>query len=235
MARPKNVELVEETQLAIKKTARKLMAEKGAAGLSLRGIARALGITAPALYHYYANLDELITALIVDSFNALADAVEAGRDISKDAGGSLIDQLMGATWAYRQWALDHSIDFQLIYGSPIPGYEAPKELTVPASARTLQIIGSIIQDMVNEGIFQPSPFYQEIPETIREPIQQIIDQSQVTATPTLIYLTMYGWAKIHGVVMLELFDHIPPIIGDMDTFYRDYLKNILRGWGIAIE
>ena len=121
------------TQEEIKQVARRLMAEQGTAALSSRMIAREMGLTAPALYHYFASRDELITALIVDAFNALADALEEARD--EAATGSAREQLVQTLLTYRRWALEHPIDFQLIYGNPIPGYEAPRELTVPAAER----------------------------------------------------------------------------------------------------
>ncbi|MBL8166000.1 MAG: helix-turn-helix transcriptional regulator, partial [Anaerolineae bacterium] len=79
MPRSRNEELNVANIQAIKDTARQLMAEHGTDGLSVRGIAKVLGITPPAIYHYFASLDELITALITDNFNALADALEAAR------------------------------------------------------------------------------------------------------------------------------------------------------------
>ena len=76
MPRPRNQDAREELSEAIKATARQQMAAQGTAGLSLRAIARDLGMTAPAIYHYFPRLEDLITALVVDAFNGLADAME---------------------------------------------------------------------------------------------------------------------------------------------------------------
>ena len=235
MARPINEEQVEETRQAIKDMTRKHMSEKGTAGWSLRAVARDLGMTAPALYHYYKKSDDLITALIVDNFNALADAVEAGRDNAQAEGKSLAEQLFGAMWAYRQWAITHPTDFQLIYGNPIPGYKAPQELTVPASVRTLVVFGFLINDMIEANQLTPPPAYQNVPEDIRVYVQQTIDEAGIDATPTVLYLMAYGWVQIHGIVMLELFEHIGPTMGSMDTFTREHIKNALRFINIDID
>src|SRR5689334_23821717 len=103
---------------AIKNAARAQMAAEGTASLSLRAIARLLDVTAPALYRYFADRDDLITDLIVEAFNNLADAMEAAEaEVARDDyGGRLITALM----AYRRWAMEHRTDFQLIYGNPIP-------------------------------------------------------------------------------------------------------------------
>src|SRR5262245_85809 len=111
------------TSAEIKDTARRLMAEHGTAGVSIRAIARAMGLSAPSLYHYFPNRDELITALISDAFNALADELEQVRDRT---AGTAAERLMAVVLAYRSWALAHPLDFQLIYGNPIPGYVAPR-------------------------------------------------------------------------------------------------------------
>jgi AcrR family transcriptional regulator len=119
VARKRNGALNEAAVLAIKQHARQLMAEEGTAGLSIRGIAKMMEVTPPAIYHYFASLEDLITTLIAEDFNGLADALEAARDASSaaTAGGKLLEVVV----AYRQWALDHPVDFQLIYGNPIPG------------------------------------------------------------------------------------------------------------------
>src|SRR5262245_33076145 len=123
MPRTRHVEQYEATRSQILDIARKQMAEHGTAGLALRAIAREMDVTAPAIYRYFPSLDDLITELILENFNALADALEAASNSlpENDYAGRIMAVLM----AYRQWALDHPIDFQLIYGNPIPGYVAP--------------------------------------------------------------------------------------------------------------
>ncbi|MEZ4675940.1 MAG: helix-turn-helix domain-containing protein [Caldilineaceae bacterium] len=144
MPRQRHVELNEATSNAIKDTARKLMAEKGTAGLSLRAIARELKMTAPALYHYFPSLDDLITALIVDAFTAHAAYVRQTSDAAAQAGASTTEQLWAALLAYRRWALKQPIDFQLIYGNPIPGYSAPAAVTVPAASLLGELFMALI-------------------------------------------------------------------------------------------
>jgi AcrR family transcriptional regulator len=95
------------------------MAEKGTAGLSLRATVRQVGMTAPALYHYFASLDDLITALIADAFTGHATHVRTARDRAAADGQDEIGQMWSAIHAYRRWALDPPIDFQLIYGTEL--------------------------------------------------------------------------------------------------------------------
>jgi AcrR family transcriptional regulator len=109
----------------IKQAARAQMVQHGTAGISLRGIARELDITAPAIYNYYPRLDDLITALIVDAFIALADASRPPRTPSSPAAGWPI---LASCLAYREWAIAHRWTFQLI-----PAIRSPVTLHLPRS------------------------------------------------------------------------------------------------------
>ncbi|MEL6152223.1 MAG: TetR/AcrR family transcriptional regulator, partial [Chloroflexota bacterium] len=148
MPRKRQIELNEATREEIKATARQLMSDKGTAGLSLRAIARNMDMTAPALYHYFGSLDDLITALILDGFNGYADYVRYRRDEAATSGHSIPQQIFVAMKAFREWAVEHPTDFQLIYGNPIPGYVAPAEITTPAAAR----MGAVFMEMLIPGL-----------------------------------------------------------------------------------
>lgn len=106
--------------------------------LSLRAIARRMEITAPAIYNYFPHLEDLITALIVDAFNDLADAMQAaGQSVTSNTWGP---RIKATILAYRRWAVAHPVKFQLIYGDPIPGYAAPAEVTSPVANRPFVIL-----------------------------------------------------------------------------------------------
>ena len=136
MARKRREKILDITREEIKETARGLMAINGTAGLSLRAIAREMGMTAPALYHYYASLNDLITALILDAFTQLADTLETTA--ADPALTTVAERLTAVANANRQWALDHPLDFQLIYGNPIPDYEQPADITYPRHGAALE-------------------------------------------------------------------------------------------------
>lgn len=224
----------EETFLEIKATARRLMAEHGTAGLTVRGIAKEMGMTPPALYRYYDRLDDLITALITENFHALADALEAACAAAMP--GRTVDKLMAAALAYRRWALDNPVDFELIYGTPIPGYHAPQEITVPASARTLVVfVGLFVEALENRECMPPPP-YDRVPPELRSHLEQIMRDGDPTgSTPLLaLYLALVCWPQIHGLVMLELLEHIGPVVGDMEFFARSQFANMGRAIGFTI-
>src|SRR4051794_35102540 len=115
----------------IKSVARDLMAREGTSSLNVRAVAREMGMTASALYRYFSNRDAILTALIRDAYDAVGEAVEnalaqAPRDRSATA-------VLAGLHAFRRWALDHPQEYGLIYGTPVPGYEAPPEETEEAA------------------------------------------------------------------------------------------------------
>ncbi len=220
-----------ETIAQIKAAARQQMAEQGIAGLSLRGIARELGITAPAIYNYFPRLEDLITALIVDAFSALAEAMEVAEVAL--ASERPYDNIMALCLAYRRWAVEHPTDFQLIYGNPIPGYHAPEELTIPLARRPFLGLFRWFLRAHQAGELTIPAEYQAVPPAMVEGIAAWQRAAGIEMPPALLGLLMSGWSRIHGAVMLELFHHLQPLVGDGATFYRYEIVAFLQQLGMA--
>ena len=114
----------EQTRQEIKQIARQQMAQQGtAASLSLRGIAAEMGMSAPSLYNYYTNRDDLVTDLLIDSYTHQAETLEQAS--ASCQAKETIACLLETVLAYRQWAVEHPTEFALIAGNPIPGYVHP--------------------------------------------------------------------------------------------------------------
>lgn len=115
----------QQVRAEVQQHAWKQLAEAGVSGLSLKAIAKLMGITAPALYRYFASRDDLLTELILSAYRELADVVEAvaGTD---DAPR---DRLVAIGAAIREWARSNPHRYLLLYGTPVPGYAAPAEAT----------------------------------------------------------------------------------------------------------
>jgi AcrR family transcriptional regulator len=211
----------EQTRLAtiaqIKAIARQQMADDGTAAISIRGIAREIGVTAPAFYRYYDSRDALITDLILDGFNGLADAVEAARD---GAGPGLAPRLLAMAKAYRRWALEHPVDFELIYGNPIPAYSAPSDVTVPAAARPFVAIGEVFAEGYESGAITPPPEYTALPSAVEAHLAAMIARDGYRTEPLVLCMTVCIWDVVHGIVMLELFGHIGPVVGALDAYFE---------------
>jgi AcrR family transcriptional regulator len=127
----------------ITEIARRQLATDGAAGLSLRAVAREMGMVSSAIYRYFGSRDELLTTLIIDGYNAVGAAVEKAEAACprEDHPGRWV----AACQAIRAWALAHPHEYALVYGSPVPGYQAPQQTIEPAS-RVAAVLGKIISD-----------------------------------------------------------------------------------------
>jgi AcrR family transcriptional regulator len=235
MPRPTQAEIAARgtTDMAveIKSVARQQMAEYGTAGLTLRGIARELGITAPAIYNYFPRLDDLITALIVDAFTDLAIAMEAAE--AAEPADRSYDKILALCLAYRQWAMAHPTDFQLIGGNPIPGYHAPEELTIPLARRPfLGMFRWFIRAHQTGELTIPAE-YQIVPATMAAGVAAWRQVAGIEVPDPLMGLLMSGWARIYGLTALEMYHHLQPLVGDTAAMYRYEMTAFLGQLGLT--
>lgn len=214
----------------IKATAREMMAEKGTASISIRAIANQIGVTPPAIHYYFKTVDDLITVLVVDSFNALvnfqADTIESNKDMPYG------DQLSLFAEAYRQWALENPVDFQLIYGNPIPGYSQPVEITYPPARRGFALFAGLLAEAINAGALTPPEQYQTAAATLDGPLAALQTHEGHQHDSVVLYVTAVLWSRFYGLVMMELFNLIQPVVGDTATFYKNEIRHALLEFGV---
>lgn len=196
----KRQESREQIEARIVELGRRQLAEGGAAGLSVRAIARDLGMVSSAVYRYVSSRDELLTLLLVDAYSDLADTVDRARET---AGEAWSDDVIAIARAARAWAVADPARWALLYGSPVPGYHAPADRTVPAGTR---VVGAFF-DAVAAGIatgdirltndLAPQPMSSDF-ERVRHEFGFPGDDL-VTAKCFLL------WAGVLGAISLEVF------------------------------
>jgi len=224
MVRPSKKTQIPNLQEAIKETAWKQIAETGAAALSLRAIARELNITAPAIYNYFPDRDALVTALIIDAYTSFGDYQIASRD--SQAGDDLVGSLQAIGFAYRKWALEYPQRYQLIFGTPIPGYQAPIMEVLPSAARSLSALVSVIDKLriANELNAEGFP-------SIQPGYEQMFNVWRGFAGDYDIFslsVAMIIWSRVHGLVSLEISNNMPPFGVDGTSLYRYEMESIVR-------
>ena len=224
MVRPTRKKQIPNLQEAIKETAWKQIAETGAAALSLRAIARELNITAPAIYNYFPDRDALVTALIIDAYTSFGDYQIASRD--SQAGDDLAGSLQAIGFAYRKWALEYPQRYQLIFGTPIPGYQAPIMEVLPSAARSLSALVSVIDKLriANELNAEGFP-------SIQPGYEQMFNVWRGFAGDYDIFslsVAMIIWSRVHGLVSLEISNNMPPFGVDGASLYRYEMESIVR-------
>lgn len=211
---------------SIKTTAWRQIAASGAASLSLRAIARELGITAPAIYNYFPDRDALVTALIIEAYTSFGDCQMAARDSipAEDLEG----RLRATGQAYRAWALTYPERYQIIFGTPIPGYVAPFEQTFPSAARALGVIVSVVEAIRAAGRLKADSFPQVTTghEEAFGMWKNYAGQADVLSLSVAVLI----WARVHGLVSLEISGNIPPFGASGDALYEYEIDSIVHAF-----
>ena len=199
----------------IKETARRQLASEGA-NLSLRAIARELGVVSSALYRYFASRDELLTALIIDAYNAIGEAGERA-DAAITERLDLTRRWLAVANAWREWALDHPAEYALIHGSPVPGYAAPADTVAPASRRFL-VIAAIIRDGRRSGVLAPAPT-PPIPAPLSAELERVSVDAGVGAVADLVARVFIAVIEIFGALNFELFGQLNNTIDERRDWF----------------
>jgi AcrR family transcriptional regulator len=179
---------------------RRHLATDGPAGLSLRAIARDLGMVSSAVYRYVAGRDDLLTLLLVDAYAELADEVDHARE---RAGESWRDQLLGVAHATRDWATAQPARWALLYGSPVPGYHAPAEQTTGPGTRVVGTLFGVVSAGIAAGDI-PDP-KDAVPEPMSSDLQRLREEFGFPGGDATVVKAVTFWAGLVGAVSLEVF------------------------------
>ncbi len=224
MVRPTRKKQIQNLQEVIKETAWSQIAREGAAALSLRAIARELNITAPAIYNYFPDRDALVTALIIDAFTSFGDWQLEARDSVPEE--DLSGRMSAIGLAYRDWAHAFPQRYQLIFGMPIPGYEGPIEKIFPASARSLSALVSVVEGLRVAGKLNVDTF-----PKVKSDYKVSFEAWKTyggNADILSLSVAMIIWARVHGIVSLEIQGNLPPFGPKGDALYRYELQSIYQ-------
>lgn len=194
---------------------RQHLVEHGAAALSLRAVARDLGVVPSAVYRYVANRDDLLTLLVVDGFDDLGDTVDAALDAAP--ADDRRAQFLAAVGALRGWALATPATYALLYGSPVPGYRAPDDRTTGPGTRVIARLVALWDQAWAEG--QLVPRESPEPKDLSAAVAEIRSELQVRAPDTVIAHGAAAWAWLIGSVSAEVFGLFGDTFNDPDAFF----------------
>ncbi|WP_328439541.1 TetR/AcrR family transcriptional regulator [Streptomyces sp. NBC_00457] len=192
-------------------TAERHITEHGPAALSLRAVARSLGMTVQALYHYFPSRHALITELITKAYDDLAEAVQTAVDTAPDEAG--LPRLQAAAEGYRRWAVAHPERFQLLYGTPLRDYAAPVD---GPTTQAMRRMGEIFQRELFGGFTAEQLAAADTPAlspSLRGFLDLLPADGPGALPPPAAALLMSAWGHMHGLVVLEVFGHTS-FIGD---------------------
>ncbi|WP_354437799.1 TetR/AcrR family transcriptional regulator [Marmoricola sp. OAE513] len=222
----------EEITSEILSAARARLAEAGPGELSLRAVARDVGMVSSAVYRYFPSRDHLLTALLIAAYDELGAYAEAADDAVADRDDH------AARWhatcnAVRQWALAHPHDYALLYGSPVTGYAAPQDTIEPAT-RVIRRLVEIIVRSVEAGRALPAapagapPGFDASTAGAQEAISRFEIAADVSEAPAeLVGRTLMAWTNIFGTISFELWGHL---VGSVDDHAAYYDGVVARLW-----
>lgn len=205
------------------RVARSQLAEVGAADLSVRAIARELGLASSALYRYYPSRDALLTQLIIESYDSLGEHVERAEDAIDPA--DLAGRYAAICHAVRSWALDHRHEYALIYGSPVPGYAAPADTIDPATRVTRRFVALI------SGA-KPTRSTRQLAAPLTEQLDHVAQLAGHDVDLNLLAIGVGLWAQIYGMVSFELFGTFTNIFDDADAIFDHQVQLGIAALGL---
>ena len=208
-----------EITLAIKDEARRQLGRVGAQALSLRAVARELGMVSSALYRYFPNRDALLTALIVDAYNGLGEAAENARDPARRPR----DQWITVCHAVRDWARHHPHEYMLLYGTPVPGYRAPQD-TIPPASRVPRVPATVLADGARRGELVRHPDDPEPVDSLRTQLATVAATLGDGVPAATLARGLAAWTQLFGMIGFELTGQFARTLDPVDAFFHHTIE-----------
>jgi AcrR family transcriptional regulator len=206
----------------IKESARAQLAAGGASSLSLRAISRELSMASSAIYRYYPSRDALLTALIIDAYDAIGAHVEPVE--SRVRRSDLTGRWRAICAGVRSWALANPHEYALIFGSPVPGYAAPEDTIAPA-ARVPNLLIALLVDLHaagRSGRGQAAP----LPRAVKAAIAPVRSAIPPEVPDELVVRGLMAWTYLFGALSFELFGQRQNVIGNLGVFFDHEMARI---------
>jgi AcrR family transcriptional regulator len=194
------------------------LARDGAAALSVRAVARELGMASSAIYRYVESKDELLTLLIVAGYHRLADALEA-----TGTAGPARDRWAARCSALRDWAHANPHEYALLYGSPVPGYAAPQDTIDPAT----RVYAALAEPLSASA--RPWP---RLAGSLADDGAAITSGLGVRAPAAAGIALLRAWAGLFGLVSLELFGHTHGVVTDHEAMFAHHVDALADDLGL---
>jgi AcrR family transcriptional regulator len=204
----------EQTREEAKRIALEQLAEHGPAGISVNAIGKRMGITGPALYRYFANRDALLTELISDGYHDLADTVEAAVATARTG------KLRAGAGAMRAWAKAAPHRYLLLFGTPVPGYEAPEHTLAAASRIMAALLSAAGPDHVRP---RRSTLSKQVAAW-----GERMGYGDLTSRQLHWGLTV--WTRLHGVLSLEVTGQLTLSGIDPELLFRAEVDALADWW-----
>lgn len=218
---PRTARAVARVELtrAILDSARDQLGQVGPAQLSVRAVARDLGMASSAVYRYFPSRDELLTALLEQAYNELG-AVAEEADAAIEDRTDLLLRWLTLGRSVRGWAVAHPHDYALLFGSPVPGYHAPQSTIQPAT-RVTGVLAALLRDI--HAARNAAPAQPPLPPQVQRSITVLHEFVGLEVDSHLVLAGLSAWSGLVGAISLELFGHLVNAVADHDPYFEQLL------------
>jgi AcrR family transcriptional regulator len=227
----------DEVTSEILSAARAHLAREGAAALSLRSIARDLGMAPSALYRYFSSRDALLSALILGAYGSLADQAEHASEAAYGQQDGALARWVAVPRAMRSWARSHPHEWGLIFGSPVPGYEAPTETITPYTRLALALVRPIIEAHRNGSLRLDPPSAPSASSPGTDPLArsvQPVAEGLLPGLPTVaVARALQAFATLIGLISLELFGHWRNTVLEPEVLFEATISHLASSTGVC--
>ena len=220
-----------EATAEIVAAARRQLADVGAADLSLRAVARELDVVSSAVYRYVSSRDELLTLLIVEAYDSLGDHVE--RVVAGSAGRPPAERWVDAALAVRSWAMEHRHEHALLYGTPVPGYDAPERTTASGTRVSFALVG-IVRDAWRDGLLTPRA-RASVTSDLAADLDELRTALDLPAPDSVLVATLAAWSQVFGLITFELFGQTRGVIEHHEDLFRATATMMASQLGLASD
>jgi AcrR family transcriptional regulator len=228
------------TTQEIIQTARRLLVEQGAEAVSLRAIAREMGMTAPALYRYFGSHEELLRHVVGSIFTEIADHVRTAIHAAADSAGpdvaeAMAIKMIAGCQEFRAWALEHVPEFSMLFGSPIPGLEYLHEVTRDPTVDCGYEFGQVFLDLFG-NLYRRRPFPvpadEDLQAGLRDQLARYRDLTQTDLPLGALQTFLRCWVLLYGTVSLEVFGHLKFALDDSSPMFERMLADMAAMIGL---
>ena len=226
----------EEMTAEILALARRHVARDGAAALSLRSIARDLEMAPSALYRYFDGRDALLSALILAAYESLAEEAERAAGEAQAGGGGDVERWRAVPRAMRSWALAHPHEWGLIFGTPVPGYDAPQDTVEPYARVAAAMVRPFVEAQAAGRLTAHRP-------TADRPARAVSDELRAAVAPVSdvlfpgmpvehVVAAIQAWTAIVGAISLEVFGHWRNTVLDPSRLFEATIGDLADSLGL---
>ena len=212
----------------IKQTARQILVAEGPDAVSLRAIARDMGMTAPALYRYFGSHEDLIAHVVADIFTEIASGIRTALTAAATGGADMTGKLFAACSQFRHWSLNHRPEFSLLFGKPLPALEAlhDDDVCAPCAMEFAGTFFALFAELWEKQPF-PVPADEDLAPALREQLARYRDGLGATGVPLGALLTFLRcWVRLYGMVALEVFGHLSFALDDPAPMFEYTLAEL---------